>query len=132
MSDNAHSPDRGGRTEPISTVKLVERCMGNFEVALLVLEKFETQLRDDLEQLERDVNECNAAAVTRVAHGLKGAAGIVGADELARLVSRIESHAKHDQFDALAIEIAALRDEVHRCAGGVLRARKDIDAIRTR
>lgn len=107
------SEDRG--VPPISGPALVESCMGNAALVTMVLDRFEQQLRGDLDRMERLAVAADWAHLAMASHGLKGAAGAVSAMALHGAATRVEgaSHAQ-DPAGVLAA-IAGLRLEIDRC-----------------
>lgn len=69
--------------------ELLERCLGKRELALRVLDRFKTQLAQDLESLQAALQDRDLYRMARVAHRIKGAA------------ANVSAHALHQQSAAL-------------------------------
>lgn len=95
--------------------ELMERCMGSAAVAQLLLNKLEQQLRMDAEALAAQCAVCNVDQVSRIAHGLKGAAGAVAAAPLREAAAALEQRARHNQLGNAAEELHSLQTEIDRC-----------------
>jgi HPt (histidine-containing phosphotransfer) domain-containing protein len=94
--------------------ELSERCMGNAALAELLLEKFETQLRTELAEIQRLLIAKDAEGLTRVAHALKGAAAAVAAHRVCDLAAQVESRARGGQLDQVRPALGALGAEAER------------------
>lgn len=116
----AHHPD------PVSIPELVERCMGSTALATTLLEKFETQLRADIVEIEKRLAEDDAAQLARIAHALKGAAGAVGASGLHETAADAELCARENRVGELAGAVHELRREADRCLARLPGARRDL------
>jgi HPt (histidine-containing phosphotransfer) domain-containing protein len=69
---------------------LVERCLGNRELANRVLSRFRGSLDDTLRQLDLLAEQEDWKQLARRVHRLKGEAGNVGCLPLAELASQLE------------------------------------------
>lgn len=95
--------------------EFVERCMGNTSIALTILEKFETQLRDNAREMSDQLERKDAVNLARTAHALKGAAGAVAASALMTLAGELEMLARQDQLDASLQAFSRLKAELDSC-----------------
>jgi HPt (histidine-containing phosphotransfer) domain-containing protein len=120
MSNTPHSDG----SPPFALAELLDRCMGSVDVAVLVLDKFEVQLREDIGAIAGLLAAKDSGQLACTAHALKGAAGAVAAKALHGLAAQVESSAKHDQLDAIDREFASLRSEVDRCLSHIPAARR--------
>ncbi|MBX3356965.1 MAG: Hpt domain-containing protein [Phycisphaeraceae bacterium] len=111
---------------PLAIKELSERCMGSADVAMLVLNMLEKQLRGDMPEIERLVAAQDAALVAKAAHALKGAAGAAAAPALHDLAAKIEMMAKGNQLALLSEIMVRLRAEVERCIGYLPAARESL------
>lgn len=86
---------------PIRFEDLVERCMGNIDLATRLLNQSQDLLVDDLQTLQL----CDASEepneVARLAHRLKGATANVGAYALSDVLARIEQHGRTGQTETV-------------------------------
>ena len=113
----------GTRPPPFALAELSERCMGNAAVATLLLDKFESQLRGDIREIEQRLAARDAPQIASTAHALKGAAGAVAAPALRDLAAEIEALARQGKLESIAQDLSALRTEVERCLGYLPAAR---------
>jgi signal transduction histidine kinase/DNA-binding NarL/FixJ family response regulator len=84
-----------------------------------ILEDFLAQTRADLQELEHAIGKQDLAAAARIAHRIKGASRIVGANGLAMVSETMEEAARQAKAQALATAMAdmgASVDEVTRYA----------------
>jgi signal transduction histidine kinase/DNA-binding response OmpR family regulator len=112
---------------PIDRNQLATIAANDAERAEIV-QDFLAQTRADVQQLEQAVSEQDLAAAALIAHRIKGASRIVGANSLATLSETIEEAARHAKPQALAAALAEIRsgvDEVSNfaAAGGAGKAR---------
>jgi chemotaxis protein histidine kinase CheA len=123
MSSQPHNPTPQGSSPPLATAELLERCMGNPGVALLVL---------DLPEIERLTAAGDAAQVARTCHSLKGAAGAVASDSIQRIAAELETLAKQSRLDSIAQQVASLRTEVERVLAYLPAARGTLKSAEAR
>ena len=91
--------------------ELVERCMGNLDLAERVLAKFEQSFGGDLEQLENLLQSESSEQIALIAHRLKGASANVGAPGLRDGAAQIESLARAERVGEIPPCIEQLRGE---------------------
>ncbi|MBX3374698.1 MAG: Hpt domain-containing protein [Phycisphaeraceae bacterium] len=120
--------DHIGGVTPLKVEELRERCMGNASVALLLLEKFESQLRRDSEVIATCLSSNDGAELARIAHSIAGAAGTMAAGALYGRAAEVDRLAREASLDAIAADVAALRSEVERCLGFLPAVRRDLSA----
>ena len=118
--------------QPIDVGLLLERCMDDASLALMVLAKFEEQAASDLAGLVRSVatqengGNGSTAEAARRAHALRGTAGAIGATELMNAASQLEE-AAHTGTMSLAQELATtVVAEIRRCLGSVPTVRQEL------
>ena len=81
-----------------------------------LLRDFLNATRDDIDALRSALAKNDAAAVTREAHRIKGASGLVGANALFSAAARIEAAARNGELAVLPEWLGALEAEVVRFA----------------
>jgi HPt (histidine-containing phosphotransfer) domain-containing protein len=106
--------------------ELAARCMGNATIAGMLLEKFEQQLRKDVESISARAAEHDAARLAGIAHALKGAAASVAAGDVRAAAARIEFLAREDSLDSIQREIELLRGEIDRCLAYLPEAKREL------
>lgn len=121
-----NGPDHTGGETALKVEELRERCMGNSSVALLLLEKFESQLRRDSEVIATCLSANDGPELARVAHSIAGAAGTMAAGALYHRAAEVDRLARDASLDAIAADVAALRAEVERCIGFLPEVRREL------
>lgn len=102
--------------EQLDISALLDRCSGNSSLALTVLDKFEKQAAGAVAELATFLRSDDAAQVARVAHSLKGTAGLVAAESLKQAFAEMEQIGRTGNLQMADECLARLRDEVGRCA----------------
>src|SRR6185369_6203298 len=67
---------------PVDYAALLNRCSGNAALAGKVLDKLLAQMKEAVGTIDRSISQNDAAGLTRIAHSLKGAAGMASAEGL--------------------------------------------------
>jgi HPt (histidine-containing phosphotransfer) domain-containing protein len=94
---------------PIDVRELLERCMGNIDLAERVLSKLESQFQADITELERAYSEKNDKRIASVAHRLKGSAANIAAHDLQKCAAEIEDLARQEIIEDLPAHFDKLR-----------------------
>jgi HPt (histidine-containing phosphotransfer) domain-containing protein len=94
---------------PIDLQELLDRCMGNIDLAQRVLSKLQSQFEADLVELERALTEKNGKIAASAAHRLNGAASNIAAHDLQRCAAQIENSARDNLLHEMPAQIAQLR-----------------------
>ncbi len=113
VSDGAD--DQPADAPAIDRKTLLERCMGNLEFAVSLLDEAEASWPGQVEAIEAAVGDGDARATAEAAHSLKGAAGILGATKLRQIAAELEAAGKSDQLQDVADLIQQLRGELQKC-----------------
>jgi Amt family ammonium transporter len=100
---------------PLSIEALMDVCMGNAMVAATVLEEFETQIAADLEKIQLSVSGKDAKETAAVAHGLKGAAGMLQAEAIYRAAAQLEKLGRANNLANLSPLLESLSHEIQLC-----------------
>ncbi len=74
-----------------------------------ITESFVTQLHHQLADLNAQ-SDHDFAEIARIAHSLKGGAGNLGANVLSEVAAALERHARDDQADQVAVDLARLTE----------------------
>jgi CheY-like chemotaxis protein/nitrogen-specific signal transduction histidine kinase/HPt (histidine-containing phosphotransfer) domain-containing protein len=104
----------------------LERCTGNYSLVMTILEKFERQAADAIAQLETCVKDGDAKQMAKLAHGLKGTAGIVAAESLRSAVAKLEELARGDTLDDAKNCLQQVQEEMRRCSSHIPLARSQL------
>jgi HPt (histidine-containing phosphotransfer) domain-containing protein len=104
---------------PIHFEDLVERCMGNLDLANRLLDQSQEILAEDLKQLEQSCSTGDTVEIPRLAHRLKGATANIGAYELSDVFARIETHGKAGETETLKLALLELESEWTRFLANV-------------
>lgn len=93
---------------------LLDRCLGNIDLAGRLLAKCETCLSKEIEVLEKALTSQNAEQVARAAHRLKGATANISAHGLSRVAEEIECFGKMGCISDLSAHLERLHREWER------------------
>ena len=99
---------------PIDLPQLIENCMGDSLFAVSMLEEFARTASPYLEKVEQQLREGNYSEAEKVVHGLRGVAGILGANTLLEVNSDIENECRTPSHDRVNQLSRSLRREVER------------------
>ncbi len=99
---------------PLDVQELLERCMGNIDLAQRVLSKLQSRFDEDMLDLENALSAENSQLIASIAHRLKGAASNVAAHDLQKCVAMIEESARKNSLKNVAIQLEQLRTEWSR------------------
>ena len=107
-------PARTSSSEPvwIALQDLVDRCLGNLDLADRILTRFTDGLPGHLRELEELAAGEDLAPLACRAHRLKGEAANVGCHPIHRLASQLEDFARQGLQDPSQLLIEQLRDAV--------------------
>ncbi|MEE9213037.1 MAG: response regulator, partial [Phycisphaeraceae bacterium] len=107
--------DTAQPTPPVDAVALLERCMGNAELVVKVLDTFQKQALDDLERIVQSINDGDANRVARSAHALKGVAANLSAQSLQKVASDLEQLGRDADLDKALGCLTELEHQMRRC-----------------
>lgn len=113
--------------EPIDTATLFERCMGNVGFALALLDELEATGPRHVDDIARLIEQGRPAASSDAAHALKGAAAIVGAEQVRRVAAAIELSAARGDLVVAAAQASQLRREMQYCLEQISKVRAEVD-----
>jgi HPt (histidine-containing phosphotransfer) domain-containing protein len=99
-----------GEAEILNYDALIDRCLGNLELAGRLVEKLQTCLPQEIENVEQALALKDAEQVARIAHRLKGATANVSARGLNQVLEEIE---KFGNLGVLS-EIPASMERLHQ------------------
>lgn len=86
----------------IDAGRLLERCMGNSDLAKRLMNVFMNTLPVEKSAIQGAINSSDMAAIARTAHKLKGTASNMCADGLAEFANAVEQAARADQADLVS------------------------------
>ncbi len=112
------------RGPPLDTPALLQHCMGNAALVVMLFDKFEKQAREDIMRIEQALAAHDAGQTTLISHALKGAAGALSAIEVQRTAADIELSARENRLEAAAACFNELKAEVDRCLAYLPTARE--------
>lgn len=119
MSENATNP-------PLHVPELSGRCMGNAQIASMLLDKFEKQLNADVGVMQGLLAAGDCAQLAKTVHALKGAAGAVAAPGVHAVAAELEGLARAQRLEEAAASLKQLRAEVERCLAYMPKAREQV------
>ena len=105
--------------DPLNLQTLLESCTQNPAMAMKILEKFQTQVTENVVLLANAFGDQNAAELARLSHALKGTAGIIGAEELRHRLGEMETICRAADLENADNKLAELRREMDRCAQSI-------------
>lgn len=91
--------------------RLRNRCMGNIALLERVLDQFHKRLPEELEELERALEQRDSEQVARVAHRIKGTSANVSAEGLQRAAAEIEDLGRTGCVTDVPTRLERLRSE---------------------
>ena len=100
---------------PFAIDELLDRCMGNVSTALTILDEFEKEAASDLPELALHLASGDSVRAAKVAHALKGAAGVLSADAVRRSAAELERLCRAGNLAEVEALRSKLRDEVRQC-----------------
>lgn len=96
---------------PFDFQGLLDRCMGNLELAERVLAKFAERFELDLAELERHLNGEDREQIAGIAHRIKGSSANVSAEGLRAIAAEIEQLGRSQQYAEIPARMDQLRCE---------------------
>jgi HPt (histidine-containing phosphotransfer) domain-containing protein len=93
---------------------LVNRCMGNIELAQRVLEKFRQRLPEELAELEEALKLGDMEKLARTAHRIRGSSATMSAEGLTSAAAGVEDAGRQGRATDVRRCIERLRDEWKR------------------
>jgi two-component system, sensor histidine kinase and response regulator len=102
-------------SQPIDCDQLLERCFGNVEFAVSLLEEFASNGAERADTIKQLGLKQDAQGMADAAHSLKGAAGIMCADELQTLSKIIEDAGRKNDLESIASTLMSITNEMDRC-----------------
>jgi HPt (histidine-containing phosphotransfer) domain-containing protein len=101
--------------QPLDYDALLRRCAGKPALVGRVLETLARQASEALTQLESAVKEHDLQRIARVAHGLKGAAGMACAQPLRETAARLEHIGAEEDSAQFTQCLLQLQADVREC-----------------
>ena len=108
---------------------VLHRCSEKPDLAGKVLGKLSSQARESLEKIESCFAAADAVEVARIAHGLKGTAGMAAATTLAAAAGQLEQIAREGDLSVANEVLASLQVEVVRCGQFIDEALKELSVM---
>jgi HPt (histidine-containing phosphotransfer) domain-containing protein len=88
---------------------MLQRCNNKAALAIAVLGKFQAQGQQAAINLDRHLADRDWEGIARVAHALKGTAGVICAESMRSDAARVEAIARDNGSESLPGAVAALR-----------------------
>jgi HPt (histidine-containing phosphotransfer) domain-containing protein len=95
---------------------LVNRCMGNIELAQRVLDKFRQRLPEDLAELDEALRLGDLEKLARTAHRIRGSSATMSAEGLTSAAAGVEDAGRQGRATDVPLCIERLRDEWRKLA----------------
>ncbi|XZE36276.1 PAS domain S-box protein [Pirellulaceae bacterium SH501] len=114
---NTQHPDRDeGLQKPFDETQFLEdRCMGDSEFAVSLLDSFLSTSSERVQELTDYLKSGDIVSAGEAAHSLKGSAGILFAERLSLLAERIEKAGALHDYSAVESIADELVEEVEAC-----------------
>ena len=100
---------------PVDVDALLAHCMNDLAFVDKILTTSQTEFRSMVDTLSRHLAEDDAKKTTLVAHSLKGAAALLGAEALRALAADTEALGRSGDLEQARQQIGQLQEEVQRC-----------------
>jgi HPt (histidine-containing phosphotransfer) domain-containing protein len=100
--------------EVLDVWALCDRCMGNIDLVQRVLDKFESRLPEELAELDRMLEQEDAAKIALVAHRIKGNSSNVSATSLRHAAGEIEELSRAGRVADARAQMDCLHGEWRR------------------
>ena len=117
MTDAASDPlgSRQASALPSTAVMdldaLLERCMGNIDFLVRIVDKFQSRIPEELDELEQAVDLQDAKRIASLAHRIKGESASASADGLQRVAREIEELGAAGRVGEIPARMTELRGE---------------------
>jgi len=111
---------------PVDYHVLMSRCMGNVAFALELLDELEINCPNQVDSVKTFVASDNCDGAADVAHSLKGAASIIGAEPLRRIAADVELAGRANDLARLVELAEDLKKEMDRCVNFVPKLRSKL------
>jgi HPt (histidine-containing phosphotransfer) domain-containing protein len=112
-ANNATAPI--SESPPFKIETLVKRMRGKTAIIDQVLDEFSTQVVQDIQSLTRTIRDNDVRETASVAHAIKGAAGLLCAQELHRLAAELEGKGLVGDLSGAEACLAQLKAQVDTC-----------------
>lgn len=113
---------------PVNLEDLLARCMCKLDFAQELLLDFEAVLPSRVQEVSGRIAAGDAEGMGEVAHSLKGAAGIVGAEGVHRVAAALETCGKSGRLADVATLLNELNGEVKRFLEAVPEIRSEFES----
>jgi PAS domain S-box-containing protein len=114
---------------PFAIDELLDRCMGSTSTALTIIDEFEKQVAHDLPELASNLAGGDGARAAKVAHALKGAAGVLSATAVHHSAAELERLCRAGNLANVDALLSQLREQVRECIEFIPGARTTISAV---
>jgi signal transduction histidine kinase/CheY-like chemotaxis protein len=118
------------REVPVDLAALSRRCNGKPALVAAVLGKFETQAVDAMNKLRKHVADDDCEGLARVAHALKGTAGLIAAEDLRQSAARLEQVSREQNMAAFEPAYVELQRQLDVCKNYL--ATMNVEATKTK
>ena len=111
---------------PFRIETLLEQCGGNRDIGKIVFEEFLLQVAEDSNEIKACLDRGDLIQAGKVAHRLKGSAGVLGADRLHSFCLALETAGKDEDAEDAAKFFLELKAEIERCVAAVPEAQTQL------
>jgi len=93
---------------------LLERCLGNADLAARLLMKFDDKVNSELSNISEAVSQQNPDRLAQSAHSLKGAAANIASQRVRDVAALLESAGKSGELESADWTLETLRGEIDK------------------
>jgi len=90
---------------------LIERCMGNIDFVMRVLDRFQQRFPEELDELEEAASLRDAQRIAMLAHRIKGESATASASKMQQTLDEIEEMSLSGRVEEIPVRIKQLRGE---------------------
>ena len=111
-----------GKPRTFDLAKVIERCLGNRDLAVRLLQRFHSQLSADVPRLADAIERSAPEDVAQAAHRIKGAAATLGIDGVQQMAAWIETAARSGELSGAPERLRELETEARNYGEDVTRS----------
>jgi len=105
----------------VNLKKLANRLDIGEEECLELLNLFKKTAASELRNLESTLEKKDAPVVEKMAHSIKGAAGILGLQEIHDAAKRIETAARTNRLEEIEVDLRIIKEKLEMITDGLKR-----------
>lgn len=115
---------------PIDAESLLKRCFGKIEFAELMLDELEATIIERLHEVQQYTSHRDGIVTSRLAHSLKGAAGVMCAEAVRQVAGELEHAGRSSDVHKIENFISQLAEEINRCMAYLPQLRQELKRVK--